>query len=607
MVACIGGIMGFDIMTYSMIRKALRESMYSYMGQLNNTSGTYRDIIVDGNYVYGARTSVGIQKIDVTNPTNPVEVATNTTVSQNSTDAQKLYNSYAVKKDGDYIYAASRVGQGTEFTTPTVAITFVDGDADLSNGSSELSGGSKSSPDTNVVSIVGNDVPFKMCGEKYAAKIAWTQGAVTALGYKYFTGGTTNYAQMCIQLGTPTAQDTNYVEFCVFEKGSTKSLKLRFEHSTGTPDTIVLKLLTLHSGGTDTKIAASHLSYNTEYQLRMYYKVDGSAGESWLQIRSSLTGSWQTVCSVSGLNTSANTPDKIKFGISSMSSNYTSGSIRIGQIYVDTVDLDTKLYNEGRIDVLNASDLTIVSTVYLEQKATDIYKLGNLLLVAGQLKGIMLFDATNPASLQHIVTYYTNGTYTLNESVGVCGHDTGTHKYFYLANYWQGLRILDITTPTAPTIVSSTGFDNSYLQVWNVCIDYPYIYGSVNLKEEAYGTSNDKRGLVVYNVTDPANPIKYLYEFPSISKDAFTSGDADLRPTRICKSGNYVYLANGTCGVTVYDVTNPTNAKWIGNIDITDDTSIWAVAADGNRVFIGDGSHTTGSRDLYSYRKVLDI
>jgi hypothetical protein len=140
----------------------------------------------------------------------------------------------------------------------------------------------------------------------------------------------------------------------------------------------------------------------------------------------------------------------------------------------------------------------------------------------------------------------------------------------------------------------------------DIYVEYPYIYGTKCLSSSTdEGTSNDHRGLVVYDVTNVATPIKYEFQLPSQEKPTFTTGDVYTRPGRIAKNENIVYIANGIKGVAIYDASNPINATYVGSLRTPSkyNESIWCVSADEfGRVFIGGGKHINGNHYLYQYQ-----
>ena len=80
--------------------------------------------------------------------------------------------------------------------------------------------------------------------------------------------------------------------------------------------------------------------------------------------------------------------------------------------------------------------------------------------------------------------------------------------------------------------------------------------------------SDAVKGLVVYNIQNPASPQKIAEEW------SLGGGWG------IAKSGDRVYLAAGLFGIQVYDVSNPLDTTWIDNIMLCD--VVERVAVSGN-------------------------
>jgi len=88
--------------------------------------------------------------------------------------------------------------------------------------------------------------------------------------------------------------------------------------------------------------------------------------------------------------------------------------------------------------------------------------------------------------------------------------------------------------------------------------------------------ANESDGLRIYDVTDPTNPVNIAH--------ATNSGSAN----DVVISSNYAYLANGGDGLHIYDVSDPTNPVSVGQI-YKGNFSITLVVTN-NYAYVGDTS-----------------
>jgi hypothetical protein len=105
-------------------------------------------------------------------------------------------------------------------------------------------------------------------------------------------------------------------------------------------------------------------------------------------------------------------------------------------------------------------------------------------------------------------------------------------SYAYVADYYDGLRVVDVSDPTAPTEV---GFYDTPGNACDVVVTGGYAYVA------DYGA-----GLRVVDVSDPAAPVEVgFYDTPG---DAFG----------VAVVGSYAFVADGDGGLRVVDASDPT-------------------------------------------------
>ena len=119
------------------------------------------------------------------------------------------------------------------------------------------------------------------------------------------------------------------------------------------------------------------------------------------------------------------------------------------------------------------------------------------------------------------------------QSVAVSG------GYAYVADDSGGLVVVDVSDPANPTWVGSYDPTN---HAYDVAVSGNYAY-----------IADRKEGLVVVDVSNPTNP--------TYAGNYNTSGNA----RGVAVSGDYAYIADGDYGVVVVDVSNPTNPTYAGS------------------------------------------
>jgi len=88
--------------------------------------------------------------------------------------------------------------------------------------------------------------------------------------------------------------------------------------------------------------------------------------------------------------------------------------------------------------------------------------------------------------------------------------------------------------------------------------------------------ANGSGGLQVLDVSNPANPQRVSY--------CGTSGSAQ----GVAVSGNYAYVADDMAGFQVIDVSTPANPQWVGGCTNDPGGRAWGVAVSGNYAYVAD-------------------
>jgi hypothetical protein len=150
-------------------------------------------------------------------------------------------------------------------------------------------------------------------------------------------------------------------------------------------------------------------------------------------------------------------------------------------------------------------------------------------------------------------------------------HDVDAQgNYAYVAAGFAGLRVIDLTQPSAPQEVGAF-LTQSYTMGVAVQGNYAYLITGQQAKEA--------RGVYIVDVSDPRNPAQAGYFYLEPHSTVYGAGWA------IRVSGNYAYIAN-ELGIGILDVSQPSNPVWVDLVP----TGAFFVAVDGSRAYsVGGG------------------
>lgn len=182
----------------------------------------------------------------------------------------------------------------------------------------------------------------------------------------------------------------------------------------------------------------------------------------------------------------------------------------------------------------------------------SVFVSGNYCYVATAQNGLKIIDISSPTS-PSVVATYDDGTDILD--VYVSGN------YAYLAyNAAKKMVVLDITDPTNPSL---SGSISSSVAVKGVFYNNNYVH-----------TANYTNGLKVYNVSDKVTPVL---------SETYSTGDAE----GLCIDGDYAFVADGTNGIIILNIEDYaeddlTYKIRIGTYPGTENTDYWEFDSDGD-------------------------
>jgi hypothetical protein len=221
------------------------------------------------------------------------------------------------------------------------------------------------------------------------------------------------------------------------------------------------------------------------------------------------------------------------------------------------------------IDIGNASLPKKTGNYNTPGRATKVFVMGNYAYVADSREGLQVIDVSNPYS-PTLAGYY-NREWWNAEAVYVKG------KYAYVTSEFEGLDIIDISNPSSPTPVGSYDiYENwNYEGIQNVVgVAVSNNYAYITLERilswgDKYPVYTGEMHIIDISV-------------PSSPQFAGMYGNLNI-PMAIQVKGNFAYIGDGSEGLVVLDITNPSNPSLVGNHD---SRGIRDLAIDGNYAYL---------------------
>ncbi|HPN36308.1 MAG TPA: FlgD immunoglobulin-like domain containing protein [bacterium] len=234
-------------------------------------------------------------------------------------------------------------------------------------------------------------------------------------------------------------------------------------------------------------------------------------------------------------------------------SNLKTGSYWSG---IDVKGAYAYLSGGETIRIIQCADpLTPSSTGYLDSGNYDCDRVvvqDNHAYLAAAYMGLAIVDLSTPA--QPVLTATMN-YFDWCQGLAVEGH------YAYMADYTRGLRIMDVANPLAPVEVG--GFDTPGKAI-DVTVQSPYAF-----------VADEDSGLCIVQVADPANPALIA----RIRASTHTMGSAVREHTLFIAGGDSIHS---------YDITDISNPQRIG--DCRSSGFAWQIELAGNYAFVAAGT-----------------
>ncbi|MHA1516890.1 MAG: LVIVD repeat-containing protein [Candidatus Heimdallarchaeaceae archaeon] len=204
--------------------------------------------------------------------------------------------------------------------------------------------------------------------------------------------------------------------------------------------------------------------------------------------------------------------------------------------YMDSSNSNVSLWGSGHIELPRKNplyqDLLKVSTT-----GNSMFVDGNYAYLGGAYDGMYILDITSPDALT--LEGYYNDSAEINWVYACVVRD----NIAYLANAGDGLLILNVTDKTAPTKLGEIDLYHGL----DVALKGNYAYVA------AY--SGGIRAIDISNPVAPSDVSGYV----NVSAD-----DAE----GVAVSGDYLYVAVSHAGLDVYDISTPTTPVFVSNVDL---------------------------------------
>jgi hypothetical protein len=184
----------------------------------------------------------------------------------------------------------------------------------------------------------------------------------------------------------------------------------------------------------------------------------------------------------------------------------------------------------------------------------------NLLFLADYTDGLHLLNVANPLSPGILGSADDDPDVSTACAVAVSSNDV------YLANGGDGLRVYDVSNPSTP---DSIGY-------YDDTTNESAFANGVAVSGTNVFVANGSDGLRIFNVSTPSNPVNVGH----INNGGYANA--------VAISGNYAYLANDTDGLRVYNISNPANPVNVGH---TNNGGVaTGLTVSGNYLYLANGS-----------------
>ena len=222
--------------------------------------------------------------------------------------------------------------------------------------------------------------------------------------------------------------------------------------------------------------------------------------------------------------------------------------------------------------------------------ARSLQAAGGVTYVADGYSGLITLDTSDPADPRKLGTYGTN----LINSYSV---HLDTDSTVYIADYQSGLTKINASAPASPTLIDSIHHSAARTDRFFVNLEGDVFYAYI---VDASASHEGLRILKLEKVSDIYGDLVTNSEFRNVRFQSFlaTDGqaqDIDVRHYAVSSSTTYSYafVADGSNGVQIIDVTsktNPSNTGLAADAAINDARAV-ELDSSGSFAFVADGDN----------------
>ncbi len=199
------------------------------------------------------------------------------------------------------------------------------------------------------------------------------------------------------------------------------------------------------------------------------------------------------------------------------------------------------------------------------------------LVSASSDDGVQIINISNPAAptVASSITDDVDGFDTLDGPSGITTVQMGLSTYALVASLFDdGVQIIDITDPAAPTAVASvsegdTDANNNIFDELGRATGITTV--QIGASTYALVASRDDNGVQIINITNPASPTA-VASVSDGDTDANTNtfdrlaGSTDITTVKIGSSTYALVVANGDSGVQIINITNPASPTAVSSL-----------------------------------------
>ena len=213
------------------------------------------------------------------------------------------------------------------------------------------------------------------------------------------------------------------------------------------------------------------------------------------------------------------------------------------------------------LDISNPDETTLVTAIptptfpeKTKSKATFITVDNNIMYVSIR-DGVMIFDISTPGNPVLLKSYETTSEFE---------HILVEDGIAYIAAYYSGIILLDVTDPSEPIKIAQQAVPNTGALPGESQI---YAMWAVEKQGNYMFTAGESSGLHVFDVSNPLQPLHVANISLPSSANPLTI--LDQPPFHMEAVGNNLFIADGSTGIQVVDISDPLNPSIIAEHQIS--------------------------------------